>query len=130
MPELEEFCRIEAKLNFIPIGPTPSGRQLHIPFEGTATSSHWEGERAVSGVDYVTVGKDGNAELYIRAILGSGDDVVAYEAHGRGGADGIKELITFRTASADLAFLNGAVAVAVGRTEGNKLSLTLYLVNV
>ena len=128
MPDLQEFCRIEAKLKFIPIGATPSGMQLHVPFEGTATSSHWEGERAVSGVDYVTVGKDGIAELYIRAILGSGDDAVAYEAHGRSGADGIKELITFRTASEDLAFLNGAVAVALGTAEGTSLSLTFYLV--
>ncbi len=128
MPELEEFCRIEAKLTYVPVGDTPSGTQLHVPFEGTATSSHWEGERKVSGVDYVTVGKDGNAELYIRAILGSGDDAVAYEAHGRAGAKGIKELITFRTGSEDLAFLNGEVAVALGKTEGSALSLIFYLV--
>ena len=41
MPELHELCTIRATLHYEPVGPTPSGKRLDVPFEGTATSPHW-----------------------------------------------------------------------------------------
>lgn len=130
MPTFTEFCQIEAKLHFTPIGGTGTGFRVDVPFEGTATSSHWEGERKVSGVDVVRVGADGIQQLEIRARIGEGADAVAYQAIGRGtDATGPQELIVFETASEEFAFLNSAIAVALGGVEGNKLSLTVSLIS-
>ncbi len=133
MAELEEFCKIDVAMRFEMIGNVPSGTRIDIPFAGTATSAYWEGEWPVAGVDYVTVRGDGNMALDLRARIGSGRGVVAYRGTGvsivpeRGIAEP-RELLTFETASEDLAFLNTAVGVAVGRGEGTDLSLTVYLV--
>ncbi len=118
---------VEVTLSFIPLGETPSGTRLDVPFSGTATSSRWEGELAVEGIDYVTVGKSGVGSLDIRARMGEGDDVVAYSAKGRMGPDGIVEAFTFETASERFADLNAAVAVAFGTQVKNKLTLEVFL---
>jgi hypothetical protein len=130
MATLTEFCKIEAKLHFTPVGGTGTGFRVDVPFEGTATSSHWEGERKVAGTDVVRIGSDGIQQLEIRARIGEGGDTVAYQAIGRGtDATGPQELLVFETANEDLAFLNSAIAVAVGGMDGNKLSLTVSLVS-
>lgn len=133
MAELTELCTINATMAFEPVGPVPAGMRLDVPFEGTATSPHWEGDRPVKGVDYVTVRSDGNMGLDIRGRIGSGRKVVAYRAMGVSiaGEQGVatpQELLTFETADPDLAFLNTAVGVAVGRGEGTSLQLTVYTV--
>lgn len=129
MPTLTEFCTITATLDFSPIGLVSAGMRLDVPFTGTATSSHWEGERPVAGVDHVTIGADGLQNLDIRARIGTGKDTVAYRAIGRGSEDtGPQELMTFETANDDLAFLNSAVAVAFGGVDGATLSLTVHLI--
>ena len=130
MATLTEFCKIEAKLRFNPVGAIGTGFRVDVPFEGTATSSHWEGERKVAGTDVVRIGSDGVQQLEIRARIGEGGDMVAYQAIGRGtDATGPQELLVFETANEDLAFLNSAIAVAVGGMDGNKLSLTVSLVS-
>ena len=63
MPSLELFCTIEAEMGRKIIGDTPAGMRIDFPFEGTATGPHWEGERPVSGIDYVTLRSDGNMDL-------------------------------------------------------------------
>ena len=78
----------------VPIGGTGTGFGVDIPFEGTATSSHWEGERTVAGVDIVRIGADGVQALEIRVRIGEGADAVAF-----------------------------------GRMDGNKLSLTVSLIS-
>ena len=129
MPKLTEFAKITGKLNFTPIGNVSAGFRLDVPFEGTATSSHWEGERPAAGTDRVTVGADGTQSLEIVGRIGSGKEVVSYRAIGRGTAEGgPREVMTFETAVEDLSFLNTAIAVAIGDIEKNKLSLTIYLV--
>ena len=130
MATLTEFCKIEAKLHFTPVGGTSTGFRVDVPFEGTATSSHWDGERKVAGVDIVRIGSDGVQQLEIRARIGEGKEAVAYQAIGRGtDATGPQELMVFETANEDLAFLNSAVAVALGGIDGNKLSLTVSLIS-
>ncbi|MDG2439112.1 MAG: hypothetical protein P8M10_07330 [Ilumatobacter sp.] len=130
MATLTEFCKIEAKLRFTPVGATGAGFRVDVPFEGTATSSHWEGARKVAGTDVVRIGSDGVQQLEIRARIGEGDDMVAYQAIGRGtDATGPQELLVFETANEELAFLNSAIAVALGGMDGNKLSLTVSLVS-
>ena len=74
MPSMEEFCKIEADLAMNVIGNTPAGMRIDFPFKGTATSKHWDGERPVRGVDYVTVRSDGNMELDIHATIGEKRD--------------------------------------------------------
>jgi hypothetical protein len=134
MPELTELCTIEATMAFEPIGPVPAGMRIDVPFEGTATSPHWEGERPVTGVDYVTVRSDNNMNLDIRGRIGSGRQVLAYRAIGVSKAEGKgtavpQELLVFETADPDLAFLNEVVGVALGRGEGTSLRLTVYTVS-
>ena len=133
MPTLEEFCTLEGKLGMNVIGQTPSGMRIDFPFEGVATSRHWDGERPVKGVDYVTVRGDGNMTLDIRAVIGEKREAVSY----RGGGISIanpdrsadpKELITFETGNEDLAWLNNEIGVAFGHGEGGNISLTIYLV--
>lgn len=135
MPQLEEFCKIEADLGMTVIGNTPAGTRIDFPFEGTATSAHWEGERPVKGVDYVTVRGDGNMSLDIHGVIGSGREKVAYTAAGvsiAGDEPGVaypRELLTFATAVDSLGYLNDSIGVALGKGAEGKLSLTVYLVS-
>ncbi len=133
MPTFEEFCQIKATMAPRMLGKMPQGARIDFPFEGTATSSHWEGERPVKGVDYVTVRLDGHMDLDIRATIGEKRETVAY----RGGGVSIakspteatpQELITFQTGNEDLAWLNTAVGVGLGGGEGGTISITIYIV--
>lgn len=133
MPTLEPFCEISASMAPRMLGNMPLGTRIDFPFEGTATSLHWEGERPVSGIDYVTVRADGNMDLEIRGTIGSKRDTVAYRAIGV--SLGIsktearpQELLTFATGNEDLAWLNDAIGVGLGRGEGVDLSLAIYIV--
>jgi hypothetical protein len=132
MPSLEEFCLIEAELGMNVIGPTPGGMRIDFPFKGTATGPHWEGERPVKGVDYVTVRSDGNMTLEIHAVIGEKRETVSYGGGGVSIANpdqsaDPRELITFETANEDLAWLNNEIGVAFGHGEGGKLTLEVYL---
>lgn len=132
MPNLEEFCSLEADLGMSVIGQTPAGMRIDFPFEGVATSSHWEGERPVKGVDYVVVRSDGNMTLDIHAVIGEKRDSISYRGIGVSIANpdrsaDPKELITFETGNEDLAWLNNEIGVAFGHGEGGKVGLTIYL---
>lgn len=133
MPSLEEFCTIEAELGMNVIGKTPGGMRIDFPFEGTATGPHWEGERPVRGVDYVTVRSDGNMALDVHAVIGEKREAVSYRGNGVSivnpdqSADP-KELITFETGNEDLAWLNNEIGVAFGHGEDGKITLRIYLV--
>lgn len=114
------------------IGRSPAGTRIDFPFEGTATSPHWEGERPVTGVDYLTVRTDGNMDLDIRGTIGDKKETVGYRASGVSIAHedrtaSPQELITFQTGNEELAWLNSAVAVGLGRA-GEDLELTIYVV--
>ena len=128
MATLEPFATLTGTLDFKMQGKMPAGLRLDAHFAGTVTSDHWEGELPVTGIDYVTVRADGIAELFIRASMGEGDDVVSYEANGRQTPDGIIETIYFQTASEKFAHLNGAVGVATGSVDGQELTLEISLV--
>jgi hypothetical protein len=133
VPDLEKFCTISGDLTMNVIGDTPGGMRIDFPFSGTATSPHWEGERPVAGVDYVTVRSDGNMELDIHGVIGEKREKVAYEAIGvsianpDGSADP-KELIRFHTSNEDLGWLNNEVGVAFGHGAAGKITLDVYLI--
>lgn len=133
MPTLEKFCTVEGSLGMNVIGKTPGGMRIDFPFEGMATSEHWEGERPVKGVDYVTVRSDGNMALDLRATIGEKRDQVAYKgigvsiAHEDQSADP-KELIVFETGNEDLSWLNNEVGVAFGHGAGGKITLEIYII--
>jgi hypothetical protein len=130
MATITEFCKLKVTLHFTPIGPVTAGMRVDVPFDGVATSSHWDGERPVEGTDFVTIGADGVQHLDIRARIGTGRDVVSYSAIGRGtDATGPQEALVFETANKDLAFLNSAIGVGFGSLEGDQLSLTVSLVS-
>jgi len=133
MPTLEKFCTITAEMGMRILGAAPAGMRIDFPFEGTATGPHWEGERPVKGVDYVTVRGDGNMDLDIRATIGEKRETVAY----RGGGVSIaypdqsaepRELLTFQTGNEDLGWLNNEIGVAFGKGAAWKLSVEVYLV--
>jgi len=133
MPGLEEFCRIEATMTSRILGKMPLGTRIDFPFEGTATSSHWEGERAVKGMDYVTVRSDGHMDLEIRASIGEKRETVAYRGSGvsivKSPTEALpQELLTFQTGNEDLGWLNTAIGIALGTGEGGTLSITVYIV--
>ena len=133
MPSLEKFCTIEADLGMNVIGKSPSGMRIDFPFKGTATSEHWEGERPVRGVDYVTVRSDGNMTLDIHATIGEKRETVAYTATGVSIANedqsaSPKELIVFSTGNQDLAWLNNEVGFATGTGADGKITLNVYLI--
>lgn len=133
MPSLEKFCTVEGDLGMNVIGKTPAGVRIDFPFEGTATSEHWDGERPVKGVDYVTVRADGNMDLDIHATIGEKKEAVSYKAigvsiaHEDQSADP-KELILFQTGNEELAWLNNEVAVAFGHGAGGKITFEIYLI--
>jgi hypothetical protein len=133
MPSLEEFCTITGTLLPRMVGNTPQGTRIDFGFEGTATSPHWEGERPVRGVDYTTVRGDQNMDLDIRATIGEKRETVSY----RGVGVSIvvsptearpRELLTFATGNADLAWLNTAVGVALGEGKEGKVDIKVYIV--
>lgn len=133
MPSLEKFCTVEGDLGMNVIGKTPAGVRIDFPFEGTATSEHWDGERPVKGVDYVTVRADGNMDLDIHATIGEKKEAVSYKAIGVSIANedqsaDPKELIVFQTGNDELAWLNNEVAVAFGHGAGGKITLEIYLI--
>ena len=133
MPNLEPFCEIHATMSPRMLGNMPLGTRVDFPFEGVATSDHWEGERRVSGVDHVTIRPDGNMDLVIRGTIGEKRETVAYQASGV--SLGIsktearpQELIVFQTGNEDLAWLNSVIGVGLGRGAGADLELTIYVV--
>jgi len=133
MPSLEKFCSIEGDLGMNVIGKTPAGMRIDFPFDGVATSEHWEGERPVRGTDYATIRADGNLDLEIRATIGEKRETVSYSARGVSIAHedrsaSPKELITFATGNEDLAWLNDEIAVAFGDADGGHISLEIFLV--
>ena len=133
MPSLEKFCTITADMGMRVMGNTPAGMRIDFPFQGTAVGPHWEGERPVSGIDYVTVRGDGNMDLDIHASIGEKRETVAYRGIGVSIANPDKsaeprELLTFQTGNEDLSWLNDEIGVAFGRGEGGKLSVEVYLV--
>lgn len=133
MPQLEEFCTIRATMQARMLGNMPGGTRIDFPFEGTATSAHWEGERPVRGTDHVTVRSDGNMDLDIRATIGEKRDTIAYRGHGvsivKSPTEAMpQELITFQTGNEDLAWLNSVVGVGLGGGEGEGLVVVVYVV--
>lgn len=132
MPSLEEFCTIKGTLAPRMLGKMPGGVRIDFPFEGTATSPHWEGERPVRGVDYVTVRADGNMDLDIRASIGEKRETIAYRATGvsiahEDNTASPQELIVFETGNEEFEWLNRVVGVGLGK-GGAELELTIYVV--
>jgi hypothetical protein len=135
VPALEKFCTIDASLGMRILGAAPQGMRIDFPFEGVATGPHWEGERAVTGVDYATVRGDGNMDLMVYGVIGEKRESVAYRAIGVSIANpdqsaDPRELITFQTGYEDLAWLNSEIGVALGHGEAGRLTLEIYLVKV
>lgn len=133
MPSLELLCTVEASLGMSVLGKSPAGMRIDFPFEGTATGPHWEGERPIKGIDYVTVRADGNMDLDIHGVIGEKKEAVSYRGAGVSIANpdrsaDPKELITFQTGNDDLSWLNDEIGVAFGHGESGKLTLTIYVV--
>jgi hypothetical protein len=127
-PEVEQepFMTLQVTLRDIPIGVTPYGSRLEVPFDGTATSTLWDGERSVYGIDHITLGTQGTAVIDVHVFITGDDEVVTYRGHGRGTDLGVREGVTFETASERLAWLNDTVAVGKGTLERNQLVVELF----
>ncbi len=113
-------------LRRIPIGATPYGIRLEVPFEGTATSELWDGDRQVEGIDHITVSSTETARIDVHVIISGDDEVVTYRGSGRGTSIGVREGVIFETASQRLAWLNDTVAVGKGTVDGDHLLIELF----
>lgn len=132
MASLEEFCTIEAELGMNIIGNTPAGMRIDFQFSGTATGPHWEGDRHVKGVDYVTVRSDGNMELDLHAVIGEKREQIGYRGSGvsivnEDNSANPRELLTFQTGNEEFAWLNDEIGVAFGSGAGGQISLEIFL---
>jgi Protein of unknown function (DUF3237) len=119
---------LELTLRSIPIGTTPFGARLEVPFEGTATSDLWDGTREVYGMDHIALSTTGTACIDVHVIISGGDEVITYRGNGRSTAIGVREGVTFETASERLAWLNDAVAIGKGTLDGDHLTVELFLI--
>jgi hypothetical protein len=133
VPTLEEFCKVKGAMTARMLGKMPQGARIDFMFEGTATSKHWEGERPVKGIDYVTVRGDGNMDLDIRATIGEKRETIAYRGSGvsivKSPTEAMpRELITFQTGIEDLSWLNTSVGVAIGEGETGAIAITIYII--
>lgn len=133
MPDLEKFCTITGDLDMKIVGDTPAGMRIDFPFSGVATSDHWDGERSVAGVDYVTVRGDGNMTLDIHGVIGEKRESVGYKAIGVSIANpdrsaNPRELIVFETGNEELSWLNNEVGIGLGTGGAGKISLDIYIV--
>ncbi len=126
--EQEPFMVLEVELRMMPVGATPYGTRLEVPFDGTATSRLWDGERAVTGIDHITVSTAGTAEIDVHVFISGDDEIVTYRGHGRGTPNGVREGVTFETASERLGWLNDAVAIGRGTVAGTHLTVELFLI--
>lgn len=128
-PDVEQdpFMVLEVDLRMHPIGTTPFGTRLEVPFDGTATSRLWEGERSAWGIDHITISTSGTAEIDVYVVIEGDDEIVTYRGHGRGTENGVREGVTFETASERLAWLNDAVALGKGTLTGDHLTVELFL---
>jgi hypothetical protein len=134
VPAFEEFCTVKATMSARMLGKMPGGARLDFPFEGTATSKHWEGERPVRGIDYVTVRSDGHMDLDIRATIGEKRETIAYRGSGVSIAKSPteampQELLTFQTGNEDFGWLNTRVGIGLGTGEAGAITLTIYLIS-
>jgi hypothetical protein len=125
-PGLAPLMQVRVELHRTEVGRTPAGDRREVTFVGTATSPHWSGERPVSGIDHIVVGSDGTPRLDVHAVVGEGDEIVAYRGTGRARRGGILEGVVFETACERLSWMNAAVAVGVGRVDGDVLSVALF----
>jgi Protein of unknown function (DUF3237) len=124
--EHEPFMTLNLTLRMIPIGTTPYGTKLEVPFDGTATSTLWDGERAVSGIDHITVSTTGTARIDVHVIISGDDEIVTYRGNGRGTAIGVREGVIFETASERLTWLNDTFAIGKGTLDGDHLLIELF----
>jgi hypothetical protein len=126
----EPVITLRAALRRHDVGQTPYRTRTEVPFEGTATSPHWDGEWQATGVDHITRGTRGTSSLDVHTVISDGTETIMYHAIGRGGPGGIVEGATFETASERLAWLNDAVAIGRGHLDGAELVVELFLVSV
>ncbi len=96
------------------------------PFDGTATSALWKGERAVYGIDHIALSTTGTARIDVHVIISGDDEVITYRGNGRGTAIGVREGVIFETASERLAWLNDTVAIGKGTLDGDDLLIELF----
>jgi hypothetical protein len=130
--ETEPLITVQVALRRVPIGTPPWGERSETFFEGTATSPLWEGARPVEGIDHITHGTNGVARLDVHAFITDpdGDEVVTYRGHGRAGASGPCEGVTFETGCERLAWLNEIVAIGAMARVGNELTVNFHRVIV
>jgi Protein of unknown function (DUF3237) len=125
--EHESFMTLSLTLRRIPIGATPYGTRVEVPFEGTATSTLWDGERAVYGIDHITLSATGTSCIDVHVIISGDDEVITYRGNGRStAAVGVREGVTFETASERLGWLNDIFALGKGTRDGNHLLIELF----
>lgn len=147
-PALELLYDISMDVEVHDVGPTPAGhRRIVVVRGGRFAGPRLNGEVLPGGGDWVLERGDGSRRLDVRITLRTDDGHLIYAAYGgvfRGAPDVMRRILAgepvepseyyfrvvplFETASERYAWLNGIVAIAVGRRSPTQVAYTVYAV--
>ena len=124
---LEHLCSYKADVtDFIYFGETPFGKRYDVYFEGNLTGPKLSGR--MHGIDYILERADGVAELNVKAVIATDDNVnISVEISGYGCEGELKDTrIKMITGHEKYRWLMSKIIIGKGKSENNKLELDYY----
>lgn len=125
--ELKHLCRFKARTtDFIYFGDTPYGKRFDAYFEGEVTGPELFGK--MRGIDYILLRSDGIAELNVRAVLVTEDQVnISVRISGYGQGEELKDTqIRMVTGHEKYRWLMSKIIIGKGKSAGGELELDYY----
>ncbi len=132
-PELEHLFTIVAAINLtgmIANGPVGTRVIVDAP-SGTFTGPRLNGTISGPGGDWVTLRANGTMAVDVRLLLKTDDGADILMEYRGLGFDGGARIITspmFQTGAEQHAWLNDVVAIAIGASDGSKVSYEVFAV--
>ena len=125
--DLEHLCSYKARTtNFIYFGDTPIGKRFDAYFEGEITGQKLSGR--MHGIDYILMRSDGVAELDVRAVLVTEDQVnISVQISGYGQGAELKDTqIKMITGHEKYRWLMSKIIIGKGKNVNGNLELDYY----
>ncbi|MBU4317018.1 MAG: DUF3237 domain-containing protein [Proteobacteria bacterium] len=124
---LEHLCSYKADVtNRVNFGDTPFGKRYDVYFEGSVTGQKLSGK--MHGIDYVLKRSDGIAELNVKAVLVTEDNVnVSVQISGYMNGEELKDTqIKMVTGHEKYSWLMSKIIIGKGKAANNRLELDYY----